>query len=245
MNGRKQRLALALFKKGDKCVAGNYRPVSLTSVVCKIMGKFVRSHVMNHMKMNDFFTIKQYGFITGRSTTLQLLEEMDKWKETLERGGGTNCIYIYMDYQKAFDTVRHNWLISKLGTYHISEQMINWIRNFLSGRKQLVVVNGEKSDWKPVMSGIPHGSVLRPLMFVIFINDLPEMTDSDIYLFADDTKIFNNMRSINDKETLPGDLDKMSQWSDTWFLRFHPDKCKHMNIGRKKEIPYNLYIYIH
>ena len=91
----------ASFKKGDKCEAGNYRPVSLTTVVCKIMEKFVRSHVMNHMKMNDFFTNKQYGFITGRSTTLQLLEVKDKWTETLDRGEHTDCIY--MDYQKAFD----------------------------------------------------------------------------------------------------------------------------------------------
>lgn len=229
----------ALFKKGDKCVAGNYRPVSLTSVVCKIMEKLVRNHVMSHMKMNDFFTNKQYGFIAGRSTTLQLLEVMDKWTEALDRGENIDCVY--MDYQKAFDTVPHNRLIGKLRAYHISEQMINWIRSFLSGREQQVVVNGVESDWKPVTSGIPQGSVLGPLLFVIFINDLPELANSDIYLFADDTKIFNNIKSRTDSETLQADLDKMSQWSDIWLLKFHPEKCKHMNICRNKTKSHNQY----
>ena len=110
---------------GDKCVAGNYRPVSLTSVVCKVMEKLIRNHIMSYMKMNNFFTNKQYGFISGRSTTLQLLEVMDKWTEALDRGKTIDCIYI--DYQKAFDKVPHNRLISKFRAYHISDQMINWI----------------------------------------------------------------------------------------------------------------------
>ena len=129
----------AILKKGDKCVAGNYRPVSLTSVVCKVMEKLIRNHIMSFMKRNNFFTNKQYGFISGRSTTLQLLEVMDKWTEALDRGETIDCIY--MDYQKAFDTVPHNRLISKLRAYHISDQMINWIHSFLSEREQQVVVN--------------------------------------------------------------------------------------------------------
>ena len=96
----------------------------------------------------------------------------------------------------------HNWLISKLRAQYISEQLINGIRSFLRGREQQVVVKGKKSDWQPVTSRNPLGSVLRPFMFVTFINHLSEMTDSDTYLFADDTKNFNNIRSINDRETL-------------------------------------------
>ena len=170
-----------LFKKGAKCVVGNYRPVSLMSAVCKIMEKFVRSHVMNHMKMNDFFMNKQYGFITGRSTTLQLLEVMDKWTETLDRRESPDCIYI--DYQKAFDKIPHSQLISKLKANHIPEQRIKLIQSFLSGGEQQVVVNGEKSEWKHVTAGILHGLVLGPLMFIIFINDLQEMANSDTCFF--------------------------------------------------------------
>ncbi|GFO22897.1 RNA-directed DNA polymerase from mobile element jockey [Plakobranchus ocellatus] len=111
---------------------------------------------------------------------------MDKWAETLDRGETVHCIY--MDYEKAFDTAPHARLISKLRAYHISEQMINWIQSFLSGREQQVVVNGDRLDWKRVKSGIAKGSVLGPLMFVIFINDLPELADSDVYLLTDDNK---------------------------------------------------------
>ncbi|GFN95131.1 RNA-directed DNA polymerase from mobile element jockey [Plakobranchus ocellatus] len=106
-----------------------------------------------------------------------------------------------MDYQKAFDTLPHNQLISKLRVYHILDQVIYWIQSFLSDRAQQVVVNGEKSDLKPVTSGILQGSVLEPLMIVIFLYYLPELADSDVYLFADDTKIFNSMRSRSDIET--------------------------------------------
>ncbi|GFO16223.1 RNA-directed DNA polymerase from mobile element jockey [Plakobranchus ocellatus] len=105
-----------------------------------------------------------------------------------------------MDYQKAFDLVPHAWLISKLRAYHISEQIINWIQRFLSGREQQVVVIGEESDWKRVTSGIPQGSVLGPLMFILFINYLPKLVDYDAYLFAVDTEIFNSIRSRNDTE---------------------------------------------
>ena len=235
----KQAKISALYKKGDKSVAGNYRPVSLTSIVCKVMEKLIRNHIILHMKENHLFTSKQYGFISGRSTSLQLLEVLDKWTEALDRGESIDCVY--MDYQKAFDTVPHNRLISKLRAYKISEQMINWIQSFLTNRIQKVVVNGEELDWKSVTSGIPQGSVLGPLMFVIFINDLPDIVNSDIYLFADDTKVFKNIQNMMDSNILQNDLNIMSLWSDTWLLKFHPDKCKHMNISSNKNININNY----
>ena len=117
------------------------------------------------------------------------------------------------------NTVKHN----KLTSYGINEQLIAWIDSFLSSRVQQVGVNGERSAWHNVIYGIPQSSVLGPLLFVIFINDLPETVNSDAYLFADDTKI------------LQEDLTKLEEWSDTWLLRFHPDKCKHMHIGKAND----------
>ena len=184
----------AIFKKGSKSLAGNYRPVSLTSVICKIMEKIVRNHIIEHMKENKFFSSQQYGFISGRSTSLQLLEVLDKWTEALERKG-TNIDCIYMDFQKAFDKVPHNRLIGKLQSYGISEDITEWVKSFLNERKQKVIINGKESDWKDVTSGIPQGSVLGPFLFVIYINDLPDNVDSPTYLFADNTKIYREIHA--------------------------------------------------
>ena len=225
----------AIFKKGNKSLAGNYRPVSLTSVVGKVMERLVRDHLINHFERNNLFTTKQYGFIGGRSTALQLLRVLDEWTEALDNGSDIDCVY--MDYQKAFDTVPHNRLLKKLEAYGIGTELIEWIRNYLSGRKQQVSINGETSKWHDVTSGIPQGSVLGPIMFVSFINDLPDIVDSTVYLFADDTKIFNVISEQKNKDTLQRDLQKLTEWSNTWLLRFHPEKCKHMHIGRRDSDP--------
>ena len=126
----------AIFKKGNKCQAGNYRPVSLTSVACKVLESLVREHIIKFMKRNNFFTKKQYGFISGRSTSLPLLEVLDKWTEALDLGYSIDCVY--MDYQKAFDTVPHKRLHDKLTSYGINEQLMAWIDSFLSNRVQQV-----------------------------------------------------------------------------------------------------------
>ncbi|XP_069122260.1 uncharacterized protein [Argopecten irradians] len=112
--------------------------------------------------------------------------------------------------------------------------MKTWISSFLKGRHQMVTMNDKNSEWSSVTSGIPQGSVLGPLLFVIFVNDLPDIVQSDVYLFVDDTKIFKAIRGKDDALDLQSDLDTMSKWSETWLLKIHPDKCKHMRIHKQR-----------
>ena len=219
----------AIFKKGDKKIAGNYRPVSLTCILCKMMEKIVRDHMIEHMQNNNLFSKHQYGFINKRSTTLQLLKVMDEWTKALDQGLAIDAVY--MDFQKAFDTVPHGRLMIKLESYGFDNPVLGWIRSFLEHRSQSVVINNSASTSVPVRSGVPQGSVLGPLLFVVYINDLPENITSNIYLFADDTKIFQNIRSDEDRQSIQNDLIKLQNWSDTWLLTFHPDKCKYMTVG--------------
>ncbi|KAK3090353.1 hypothetical protein FSP39_011129 [Pinctada imbricata] len=220
----------AIYKKGPKSIAGNYRPVSLTSIVCKIMEKIVRNHITKYFLENDLFTKRQYGFMSGRSTAIQLLKVLDEWTEAIDNGQGIDCIY--MDYKKAFDTVPHQRLLKKLEAYQLGPSIIEWIMHYLQDRKQQVSVNGQNSTWHRVTSGIPQGSVVGPLLFVIFINDLPDIVESTVYLFADDTKIFKVIEEGRDKRILQKDLESLTDWSDKWLLKFHPDKCKYLHIGK-------------
>ncbi len=237
---KRARISSIYKNKGSRKLAGNYRPVSLTSIVCKTLESLIRDFVMRYMRENNLFSNQQYGFLPGRSISLQLLEVLDKWSEALDNRYSIDTIY--MDFQKAFDVVPHRRLIAKLSSYGFSHQIAAWIESFLTNRKQQVVVNNSKSEWTNVTSGIPQGSVLGPLLFVIFINDLPDSVISDIFLFADDTKIYRVIKSAEDQANLQKDLDNLSEWSEKWLLKFHPAKCKHMHVGRHNIDPtvYNL-----
>jgi hypothetical protein len=179
------------IQKGDKAEPGNYRPVSLTSVICKTMDKLVRKIIVKHMSANKLFNNKQFGFISGRSTTLQLLKVMDEWTKILDKGGKIDSVY--MDFMKASDKVPHRRLLHKMHRYKISEKVIKWVESFLSNRIQKVIVNGTESKCNHITSGIPQGSDLGPILFVIYFNDMPEMVESSTYLLADDTKSFREI----------------------------------------------------
>ena len=225
----------SIFKKGKKTLPQNYRPVSLTSVVCKIMESIIRDAVVKHMTDNNLFSQYQFGFISGRSTVLQLLHVLNIWIDVLDQGGSLDAIYC--DFMKAFDKVPHKRLVYKVEKYGIKGNVIGWIDSFLSGRTQCVSINNHKSSYAPVTSGIPQGSVLGPILFVIYINDLPEVINggSIAFLFADDTKMFNQVKNNSDLKIQQQDVNKAVEWSNIWLLKFHPDKCIHLGIGPKRD----------
>lgn len=140
-----------------------------------------------------------------------------------------------MDFSKAFDKVSHSLLTHKLDHYGIKGKTNMWIQNFLAERKQVVVVEGEKSDSINVESGVPQGSVLGPSLFLFYINDMPEGIRSRVRLFADDTIVYLTITSDTDADYLQEDLDKLAEWEGKWKMAFHPDKCNVLTITRKRK----------
>ena len=227
-----------IHKKGPKHISSNYRPISLTSIICKIMERIIRDSIMEHMEQNRLFTDHQHGFRKGRSCITQLIEVIDEWTENLN--SQENIDAIYLDFQKAFDTVPHRRLLAKLEGYGIKGSVLRWITSYLTNRQQRVILNGKESQWQTVTSGIPQGSVLGPTLFLIYINDLPDVVENVVKLFADDTKIYSVVNNEHQQLRLQEDLDSLMNWSDTWLLRFNSSKCKHLHMGRETDTSYNI-----
>ena len=223
-----------IFKKGARNIAVNYRPISLTSIVCKILESIIKEHILSHLINENLITKNQYGFIPGRSTTTQLLHYLNSCIETMVEKNVTDAIYF--DFSKAFDTVPHRRLLHKLENYGIKGATLRWISSFLNNHSQVVKVNGTESDLESVVSGIPQGSVLGPILFVIYINDLPECVRSSIYLFADDTKILKRIQTKQDSLELQEDANALGRWSRDCLLEFNLEKCHVLTLGRHQDI---------
>ena len=189
---------------------------------------------MQHLFDQKLLSMKQHGFISGRSTTTQLLKYLDKCVEIIANGGVVDTIYF--DFSKAFDCVPHRRLIGKLESFGITGKIRKWIEAFLHGRTQVVKVNGAESESAPVISGIPQGSVLGPILFIIYINDLLKNVKSEGLLYADDTKIFHHIATRKDALNLQADIDSLENWSRLWLLTFHPDKCHVLTTGKFEKI---------
>ena len=136
-----------------------------------------------------------------------------------------------MYLKKAFDSVPHQRLLAKLKGYGIKGELLKWIETFLTCRKHRVLVNGAASSWSEVVSGVPQGSVLGPILFILYINDLINVVTCDINIFADDTKIYHKTSTRQDCINIQKDIDRLQDWAEKWQLQFHPDKCKVLRIG--------------
>ena len=195
------------------------------------MESLVRDQLVEHMERNNKFSVNQHGFVPLGDCSTNLLICVEKWIEILE---SNDCVdVVYTDFSKAFDSVPHQRLLRKLKKKGVTGKLLAWIAAFLNNRHQQVRVDDEFSTWKRVKSGIPQGSVLGPILFVIFINDMPDVVESICQLFADDAKIFDtvNLRNPNSGDRLQRDIDSVSKWSDKWQLPFNVTKCKVLHIG--------------
>lgn len=228
-----------IFKKGSKQDPGNYRPVSLTSHIGKLLESLIRDKIMAHLWQNKLINESQHGFRQRKSCLTNLLEFFEYVTAQLDAGFPVDVIYL--DFQKAFDKVPHGRLLQKLKAHGISGKIIKWIKNWLSDRKQRVVINGICSSFIAVISGVPQGSILGPLLFVIFINDLDDGVINKILKFADDTKIVAKVATDAQIKVLQSDLCRMFQWSQDWQMLFNTEKSKIMHFGfNNKEVGYVL-----
>ena len=220
-----------IFKKGNKQSAENYRPISLTSVVCKLFEGFIRDSLTKHLIDNKLLSDSQYGFTAGRSCVTQLLSTINDWFLKLEEGNSVDAVYL--DLQKAFDTVPHARLISKLKCYGIGGSLLSWISDFLTQRTQYVKIGNDCSGYSDVTSGVPQGSVLGPTLFIFYINDMPDVLNCLVKIFADDTKIYQVVNDKSDAASMQTNINKLTEWANTWQIKFNSGKCKVMHLGHQ------------
>ena len=230
----KKAIVVPIFKKGRRDRPENYRPVSLTCVLCKVMETVIRDALVNFLTTNSILSDSQYGFVPGWSCTTQLLVCMEEWSKSLDNGEQIDVIYT--DYSKAFDTVSNRKLLQKLYGLGICDSVWSWIRDFLGDRKQKVRVNDSLSDWENVISGVPQGSVLGPMLFLVYINDLSEVVNGEMLkLFADDAKLSTTIVSEEDARYLQQNLNKVLDWSEQWGLKMNACKCKVLHLSRNQK----------
>ena len=224
-----------LFKNnGDPSDCSNYRPISLTSCICKVMEKIVKSEIVNFCEANHIFPVEQHGFREKYSTVTQILKFCNQITKTVDAKNVRQVDAIYLDFQKAFDKVSHPKLLAKLGNLGISGKLFLWIKSFIIDRSQKVRFENAFSDEKRVSSGVPQGTVLAPLLFILFLHDIPETCKfGSLKLFADDITMFSEIKCTSDKLKLQSDLDSLVDYTKKWQLSLSIEKCHSMNFGKK------------
>ena len=222
-----------IFKnKGSKSRAENYCPISLTCIPCKVMESIIRDSIVNYLTVHKLISSTQHGFMVKRSCATNLLEFLEKSTKIFDAGDPLDIIYL--DFAKAFDKVPHQRLLSKMRAMGIEGHILRWIEAWLKDRRQRTVLNGCYSSWLEVLSGVLQGSVLGPLLFVIFINDIDKCAEhiSIILKFAHDTKVGNRAATQEERDRLQACLDRLTEWADKWCMSFNTDKCKVLHVGR-------------
>ncbi len=216
--------------KGPKHDPKNYRPISLTSVLCKVMEKVVRGTLLDHLAGNLLISPHQHGFLARHSTTTQLIEFLSWVTEQADAGNAVDIIYL--DIAKAFDSVSHLKLLARLRQYGVSGDLLAWIKAFLTDRKQKVCLSDASSGWSPVTSGVPQGSVLGPILFLIFINEMVEAAaPANIKLYADDAKIYGLANTPQQAEIIADSMQNVKLWASRWQLNLAVQKCGVLHVG--------------
>lgn len=219
-----------IHKKGSKHQLGNYRPISLTSTVCKVLERLVVKHVLNFARRTNIIPEQQHGFVPGRSITSNLLLCLEDWTKDLDVGRPVDVVYL--DFSKAFDKVPHRRLLHKLQHLGIRGKLLAWIEAYLTGRTFQTRIGQTLSSPKAAPSGVPQGSVLGPLLFILYSSDLHQLTTSRHQTYADDNKIYGNPQTHGD--SIQRDLDNLACWSQTWLIPLNPGKCSVLHLGKQE-----------
>jgi len=199
--------------------------------LCKVFEYIMREALVTHLEKLHLLYESQHGFRRGRSCLSNLLTFLEKVTKAID--DGLSMDVVYLDLAKAFDKVPHERLIRKLTSHGIEGEVRRWLENWLKGRQQRVCIDGNLSAWSCVTSGVPQGSVIGPILFLIYINDLDLGVENDILKFADDTKLYGVVTDVIGAISLQKDLNLLTKWTDTWQMKFNIDKCKVMHFGHK------------
>ena len=230
----KKGVITPLHKGGGRSVPKNYRPVTLTSHFIKLFEKIVVNRLSKFMSDNHLYNSNQHGFRSGRSCLSQLMDHYQQIVRILTEGSDVDVIYL--DFAKAFDKVDHNILLLKLQKMGVNGSVLKWIKSFLANRKQTVRVDGSESSEADVISGVPQGSVLGPLLFIIYISDINlNLTNSRVSSFADDTRVFRKINSTEDSELLQRDIDKIYFWAESNNMKFNSNKFELIRYTRRTD----------
>ena len=233
----KSAVVKPMFKGGTPDDAANYRPVSLTSVLCKTMERILKQNIDNHFRYAGLWNDAKHGFTKGRSCTTNLLLTKEMWAEILDTGGRLDVAFV--DFSKAFDRVPHQRLLAKLSAYGIRGNLHEWIKDFVTGRTMQVKVNDQLSVPVECFSGVPQGSVLGPVLFKVYINDLPQNITVSCLLYADDLKLWRHIETDEDVDNLQSALDALDSWCQKWMLPINASKCSVLPVGGKQ--PFGVY----
>ena len=213
-----------IYKSGDRHSPASYRFISLTSIPCKILERLIKKVIVDHLPRNNLISDMQHGFLPGRSCSTNLLLFMDSL--TQARDDGLISHAIFFDFAEAFDKVPHKPLLHKLEAYGVCCELLQWINSFLTDRSFCVKVDQTLSSPATVHSGVPKGSVIGPLLFLVYINDLTDVISSRSLLYADDFKIWTS----DNPDVLQEDIISIKNWSTSWSLPIIDTKCAHMSI---------------
>ena len=229
----KQGNVIPVHKKNKKYYVNNYRPISLLPIFGKVLEKVIYNNLYKYFHENKLLTSKQSGFRSGDSCVSQLIAITHDIFQSFDCNPSLETRGVFLDISKAFDKVWHDGLFHKLKMYGIDGDLYDLLLNYLQNRKQRVVLNGQHSSWSDVQAGVPQGSILGPLLFLIYINDIPDNITSSVKLFADDTSIFSNVLDVNTSaENLNHDLSVVNEWAFQWKMSFNPDPNKQANEVR-------------
>ena len=225
-----------VFKKSDPSTPSNYRPISLLSCLGKVMERCVHKYLYNYVVSNEILTKCQSGFIKGDSTTNQLLFLYNDIVKALDEGKEVKSVFC--DISKAFDRVWHRGLLFKLESIGIKDSLLSWIRSYLRNRHQRVVIANATSNWSAINAGVPQGSILGPLLFLIYINDIVSDIEANVRLFADDTSLYIIVDDPTQSSVaLNSDLSHILSWSKRWLVSFNPAKTESLIFSRKRNKP--------